>query len=238
MKTSYFIKLTILFFIGIAWNGQVVSAQETKKVAVSNFSGVSVSTGIDLYLSQGSSESAKIVASEGAVNEVQVEVKDNNLVIKFRESRGFTNAWKNRNAKVYVTYKTLNSISATSGSSAITENLLKANKLVAKATSGADLKLELKCNELEVQTTSGADADLSGTATNISFKSTSGSDINAYRLAADYGRVTATSGADIKVNVNKGLETTSNSGGSIRYKGTASLNDHSPKNTGSVHRAD
>lgn len=238
MKTSYLIKLTFLFLIGMSFNSLILRAQETKKVAVSNFKGVSVSAGIDLYLTQSNIESAKIVAAEGVIDEVQLEVKDNNLVVKYRESNGLTSMWKNRNAKVYVTYKTLNSISATSGSSAVTENTLKTNKLNARATSGADLKLAVICDDLEVQTTSGADAEISGKATNIDFKATSGADIKAYELVTDYGRVTVTSGADIKLTVNKGLETTSTSGGSIRYKGSASLNNHSSSRTGDVKRVD
>ncbi len=238
MKTNYLIKLIFLFLIGMSFNSFILRAQETKKVAVSNFSGVSVSTGIDLYLTQGSTESAKIEAADGVIDQVEVMVKDNNLVVKFRESNGLTNMWKNRNAKVYVTYKKLNSISATSGSSAVTENILKTDKLSAKVTSGADLKLNVVCNDLDVQATSGADANLSGKAANIDFKATSGADIKAYELVTDYGRVTATSGADIKLTVNKGLETTSTSGGSIRYKGGASLNNHSSSRTGNVRRAD
>lgn len=238
MKTNYLIKLIFLFLIGMSFNSLVLRAQETKKVTVSNFSGVSVSTGIDLYLTQGAAESAKIEASEGVINQVQVEVKDNNLVVKFRESNGLTNMWKNRNAKIYVTYKKLNSITATSGSSAVTENILKTDKLSARATSGADLRLNVVCNDLEVQTTSGADAELSGKATNIDFKATSGADIKAYELVTDYGRVSVTSGADVKLTVNKGLETTSTSGGSIRYKGSASLNNHSSSRTGDVKRVD
>lgn len=236
MKTSYLIKLTFLFALGMSWNTMMLKAQETKKVAVSSFSGVSVSTGIDLYLSQGNTESAKIVALEGPIDEVQLEVKDNQLSVKFRDRQGFTNTFKNRSAKVYVTYKNLNTITATSGSSAVTENVLRTNKLTARVSSGADLILNVACKDLDVQTTSGSDAEIKGTATNINFKSTSGSDIKAYDLIADYGRATVSSGADIRINVKKGLETTSTSGGSIRYKGTASLNDRSSKRTGDVER--
>lgn len=238
MKTNYLIKLIFLFLIGMSFNSLVLRAQETRKVTVSNFSGVSVSTGIELYLTQGTTEAAKVVALEGVVNEVQVEVKDNNLIVKFRESNGLTGMWKNRKAKVYVTYKSLNSISATSGSSAVTENVLKTDKLSAKATSGAELKLNVICKDLEVHATSGADAELTGKATNIDFKATSGADIKAYELVTDYGRVGVTSGADVKLTVNKGLETTSTSGGSIRYKGSASLNNHSSSRTGDVKRVD
>ena len=100
------------------------------------------------------------------------------------------------------------------------------------------MDLNLNCKELQLQTSSGADAKLKGTATNIELKSSSGSDIKAFDLTADYARVTVSSGADINVTVNKGLETTSSSGGSIRYKGNASLNNHSSSRSSSVKRAD
>ena len=238
MKTPYLIKLTFLFLIGMSFNSLILKAQESKNIAVSNFSGVSVSTGIDVYLRQGNTEGAKIVANDDIIDQVEIEKQNNNLVVRFKENKFFNGGWKNRNAKVYITYKNLNSVTASSGSSIVTETILKTDRLDAKVSSGADMDLNLNCKELQLQTSSGADAKLKGTATNIELKSSSGSDIKAFDLTADYARVTVSSGADINVTVNKGLETTSSSGGSIRYKGNASLNNHSSSRSSSVKRAD
>jgi hypothetical protein len=238
MKSPYLLKLTFLLLTGMSFNSLSLSAQETKNVAVGNFSGVSASTGIDVYLRQGTATSAKIVADDDVINEVVLENNNNNLSVKFREHNNLTGMWKNRKAKVYITYKSLNAIAASSGSSIVTENTLKTDKLDARVSSGADISLDLACSDLQLQTSSGASAVLKGKATNMDLKSSSGASIKALELTSDYARVASSSGAGIRINVNKGLETTSSSGGSIHYKGNAALNNRSSSKSSNVRRLD
>lgn len=238
MKPPYLLKLTFLFLIGMSFHSINSKAQETRNVNVSNFSAVQVSTGIQLYLNAGNTESAKIVADDGVIGEVEVTSADNKLTVKFRENHSLTNKWKNKNAKVYVSYKSLNDVAASSGSAVISENTLKSDHLNLKASSGADIKLTVACKDLQIQASSGAGITLKGTAANSEIKSSSGSDVRAAELSTDYANIKASSGGSVKLRVNKGLETASSSGGSIRYSGNASLKDSSSSRTGDVKKVD
>jgi len=229
MKPPYLIKFLFLFLIGMSFHSIHSSAQETKNISVANFSAVQVSTGIEVILIPGTKEGAKVVADEGVIDEVEVTSVDSKLNIRFRENTSLTNRWKNKNAKVYVTYKSLNGVAASSGSSIESDKTLKTDHLNAKVSSGASLKLAVQCAELQVQISSGASADLTGTATNADVKSSSGSSVHAEGLHTDYAKIVSSSGADVRLTVNKGLETTASSGSSIRYKGNASLKNNSSK---------
>jgi hypothetical protein len=70
----------------------------------------------------------------------------------------------------------------------------------------------------------------------MELKSSSGSDINGLELVTDYARITSSSGSNVEITVNKGLETTSSSGSSIRYKGNASLKNNSTSKSADVRR--
>lgn len=237
MKSNFLLKPTLLLLITASFSSLTLKAQETKNISLSNVSGISVHAGIDLFITQGNSESAKIVASSDFINEVVVENMGGNVSVSWKKNNFGSTARNNKSAKVYITYKKLNNISASSGSSLKTENTLKTDALEVKVSSGANLKASIACKDLQVKTSSGANADLNGTTTNMEVKSSSGATLNAFDLTSDYANVTASSGADIKINVAKGLETTSGSGGNIRYKGAASLKNNSSR-SGSVSKAD
>lgn len=224
----------LLLFLLTAAYTLTAKAQQTKNVAVNNFTAVGVSAGIELVITQGTVEHAKIVANEGVIDEVLVEKQGSKLRISWRENNSFMNNFKNKVAKVYVNYKSLNSISASSGSSLVTENLLKTNKLEVNVSSGATINAKVSCNDLEMSTSSGASAVINGKAINMDVSSSSGGSIEAEDLTTDYAKARANSGGSIRINVSKGLEASTSSGGNIRYKGNAPLHVTS-KNTGIRH---
>lgn len=238
MKSLSLTKTALVGLIALAAFTLNLKAQETKNVAINNFSEVSVGAGIGLYLTQGSSESARIVADGDVINDVVLEKSGNRIKVGWKDNWGMKKMWKNRNAKVYITYKKLNSISASSGSSLTTENTLTTDRLDASVSSGASMNAKLSCNELMLQTNSGASVSLAGTATNMDIKSSSGSSVDALNLATQYARANTNSGADIKINVAKGLETNTSSGSNIRYRGAAALKNLSSSRSSSVSRID
>ena len=236
MKPLSSIKLAMLSLVILIAGTLSLKAQKTKNVAVSNFNQVAVSAGIELHLTQGNAESAKIIAQDDVIDEVVVERSGNRVKVGWKENWGFNNKRRNKSAKVYITYKTLNNISASSGSSLKTDNMLKADRLEASVSSGASINAQITCDELILGTSSGASAAFAGTATNMKIESSSGSSINASGLMTQYAKVDSSSGSDITINVNKALETHTSSGSSIRYKGNAAVKNNSKERSSSVSR--
>ena len=58
------------------------SYQDNKNVSISNFNAVSVSSGIDLYLTQGNTESVRINAHSDLLDNVIIEKEGTNLKIR------------------------------------------------------------------------------------------------------------------------------------------------------------
>lgn len=223
----------LILFIAFVLPGK---AQVTKNFAVSNFSEVSVAAGIEMIIIQGTTESAKVVASAEIIDEVKIEKSGNSLSVSWKEDRGRLIAWKNKSAKVYINFKDLHVVKASSGSSLRTENLLKTDRLNASVSSGASLTVKLNCNDLQLETSSGSSAAFSGSVTNMEMDASSGSTVDALALAATYARVNSSSGADIKINVSKALETTTSSGSHISFKGEAALKNNSSSRSSGVSR--
>lgn len=238
MKSLNLIKPAILLFIATSFSSLAASAQETKNIAVNNFSGVSVSAGIELILTPGSSESAKVVASHEFIEDVLVEKNGSTVTVRWKQDNNFNNGRKNKSAKVYITYKKLNSITASSGSSLTTEGAIKTDRLDAKTSSGASMNATINCTDFQLQLSSGATVNLKGTAANTTLRASSGATLNGADLVSETANVTASSGAVVNINVTKELEASSGSGGVVSYKGNPSVRNISKSRSSVVRKAD
>ncbi|WP_293786258.1 head GIN domain-containing protein [uncultured Pedobacter sp.] len=222
----------ILFIVAISY---MAKAQETKSFTVKNFNSVGVSSGIDLYLTQGSSESVSIKSDSETLQDIVVEQNGSSITIKFKDGINWGGMFKNRTIKAYVNFKMLNAIAASGGSDVFTQNQIRTDKLAVRSSGGSDLKLNVVCKDLSIQSSGGSDIDLKGKAENMTIQSSGGSDIDAYELIADYAKVQASGGSDVNLYVNKGLEASASGGGDVSYKGNAALKKTSTSKSGDVH---
>jgi hypothetical protein len=228
-KTLYLLIL-VLFYVLPA------HSQQTKNIALKNFQGVSVASGIDLYLSQGTTESVKIVAHPDLINDVIVEKNGNSLAIRYKNNISWSRIIKGQSIKVYVSCKTISTLSASGGSDVYSENTLKNNTLSIAASGGSDIKLNIIAQDLEIKTSGGSDVSLKGSATNMNASASGGSDIDALDLVVDYAKVSASGGSDVNINVSKALEAGASGGSDINYKGNASVNKTSSSKSGDVKK--
>lgn len=195
-------------------NGNRNVVTEDRK-ANEDFTKVKVSTGLDLYLIQGNSTKITVEADENLQDIIITEVK--NGVLKVYSEK---NIWRAKSRKVYVTLKTLEGISATSGSDVYSDKTLKVNDISVSATSGADIRISLDANAVTSSATSGAGIELTGIANNHTSSATSGASINAYDLQSKNVTVRVSSGADINIYASESIAARASSGGDIDFKGS------------------
>lgn len=227
---TLFLLMAVLFYVLPA------HSQQSKTIALNNFQEVAVSSGIDLYISQGNTESIKIVAHEDLINNVIVENEGGLVTIKYKNNISWTRLFKDQSIKVYVTSKKLNGIRASGGSDVYSQNTIKTNTLNITASGGSDVKLNMIVQNLQLQSSGGSDVALKGTATNMTASASGGSDIDALELLVDYAKVSASGGSDANVNVSKGLEASASGGSDVNYKGNASVNKTSSSKSGDVKK--
>jgi Putative auto-transporter adhesin, head GIN domain len=208
---------------------------------VSNFKGIRITSGIDLYVKQGSTESVRVVADEDKMSKVKTEKEGDVLKIYAGTEKGWFNFefnWNNKkkSTKVYVTVKDLNSISATGGSDVFSEGKLDLIKLDIKATGGSDIKLDLDTDELTCETTGGSDVTLSGTATVFKASATGGSDLKAKNLRTNFCNVSSTGGSDAYVWAEKEISISATGGSDVYHKGGARVVKSSASGGSDVHQ--
>jgi hypothetical protein len=230
MKISNLIKSSIFTLLIAGASISNVIAQSDRSVSVKNFKGVTVSSGIDLYLTQGNTEALTIKGDRDLIKDVIVEQENGNVRIRYKEGVNWGRLFKNQSIKVYVNYKTLTSLTASGGSDVYTQNNLKS------ASGGSDLKLSLTVRDLTVTVSGGSDVDLKGSGENLQLTASGGSDVNAFSYVVNNAKATVSGGSDANIYVNKALEASASGGSDVNYKGNASVRKTSSSKSGDVNR--
>lgn len=228
MRNSSFTLIAIVY-IALSANSTAIKAQENKDITLTNFTEVSVSSGIDLYLTQSSSENIRVNAHADLLKNVVVEKKGNNLGIRYKDNISWGRLFKGQSIKVYVNYKTLQAISASGGSDVYSQNTLKTDKLSVSASGGSDIDLNVVAKDIQIRTSGGSDVNLKGSATNMEAISSGGSDIDALAFVVENARVTSSGGSDANIHVTKALEVTASGGSDVNYKGNPAVKKSSGK---------
>lgn len=229
------LKSSLVLIALIAVNSVILHAQDSKNVSVKNFTGLSVSSGIDLYVTQGTTEALTIKGRNDVIENVIVEQNGTSVVIKYKNGINWSGLFKNQSIKVYVNYKTLKSLAASGGSDVYTQNTLKTDNLSLSASGGSDLKMSLTCKDLSLNVSGGSDAELSGNGENLKLTASGGSDVDAFGFPVNYAKVTVSGGSDANIYVNKILEASASGGSDVNYKGNASLKKMSDSKSGDIN---
>jgi hypothetical protein len=204
----------------------VVTQDRTTKEA---FTKIKVSTGLDLYISQGSKNKITVEADENLQEIIITEVINGELKIYAEK-----NIWRAKARKIHVTIKNLETLIATSGADVYANETLKVTTLKISATSGADIKISVDTDFVETSATSGSDIEISGLANNYFSNATSGASINAYELKSKNVTAKVTSGADINVFAIESIDAKATSGGDIDFKGNPKKVDKKSSSGGSI----
>jgi len=213
---------------GVKGNGEVTS---TDRELNGDFNAISAATGLDVFLTQGDSESIRVQADENLQSIIITEIEDGVLNIYAKENIG-----SSASKKVIVNFKTIDRISASSGSDVVSTTMITVDDLEIYASSGSDVKLEVDVENLTCESSSGSDIKLSGSTNSFRANASSGSDIKAAKLNAITTNAKATSGADITVNTSKELTASANSGGDINYYGNPEKVEKNDGPSGSIRK--
>ena len=213
-------------FNGVVGNSNVVITERTIKA---DFSGIKVSTGIDLFIRQGSTNAITVEADENLHDLIITEVKEG--ILKIYTDK---NIWKAKARKVYVTIENLTLLKASSGSNVKSESVINTNEIYIDASSGASIDIEVVAKSAVTEASSGSDVKIKGTTINHTARASSGSSINAYKLKSTNANASASSGASINIYASKNMDAKASSGGAIDYTGNPARINKEASSGGSI----
>jgi hypothetical protein len=203
----------------------------TKERKIESFTGLRVSTGIDVYLKQGDVETVSVEADENILEYILTEVRGGILNVYTEVS--IRDAERKR---VYITVKEISSIRTSSAGDVFGESPIKSDRLELSASSAGNIKLEVSAKEIKVSISSSGDITLTGETGLLEADLSSAGDLNAYELNAKEAVLSVSSAGDAAVNVSEKLTARASSAGDINYRGNPKNIDTHSSSAGGVHK--
>ncbi|WP_449400550.1 DUF4252 domain-containing protein [Chryseobacterium wanjuense] len=217
---------------------------------VGEFSGIQVSTGVNVVFKQENPTNVKVIADADKLQYIVTKV-ENGVLKVYVDTKGQKNL-KFKNISVNVSSPRLDNIKTSSGSTFTTINSVREDNLSidassgsivkgkfniasdtkVEATSGSDIKIDINSKNFEFKGSSGSSTSFDGQAGVASFDISSGALCKAENLRSNQVEAESTSGGSLSVNVVDKLKARASSGGLIKYKGNPEITSDISKNSG------
>jgi hypothetical protein len=193
------------------------------------FSGVKVSTGLNLIITQGQKNKVKVEADENLHDIIITEVEDGILRVYSEK-----NIWRAKAKKVYVTVKDLTLLKAISGSDVSGKGTMKSDEITITASSGASIRVVVAAQSVVTKSSSGAQIRIEGTTEGHTSSASSGSSIDAFQLISKSAIAKVSSGAAVDIYASEKIDAKASSGGSVNFKGNPQSVAENESSGGSV----
>lgn len=208
---------------------------------VGEFSGIQVSTGVNLVFKQENTTSVKVIADADKLQYIITRVEGGILKV-YVDNKGQKNL-KFKNLSVNVSSPRMDNIKASSGAlftaiSPVRENNMSidassgamvkgmfdvSNNARVEASSGTSIKVEVNAKNVMVKGSSGSDTNIEGRAGSAAFDISSGALCKGENFSADHVEAESTSGGSLSINASRTLKAKASSGGMIRYRGNPEI---------------
>jgi len=235
--------LSCLFFIAA-----IASAQFGKKKnydagsmsgevrEVPDFEGISVRSGVDVYIHQANERSVEVKSEDIALEKIITEVRGDVLYVEIKKNKSWGWNWGNNKApRIDVWIDDLESIHASGGSDVYSDGTFRTDEISLKSSGGSDLYLDLDAGKLTATSSGGSDLHLSGQVHEMDLHSSGGSDIKAYKLTAKRCEVSSSGGSDAYVNVSEEISIQASGASDIHVKGSAKVLSKSSTGSSDIH---
>jgi hypothetical protein len=212
-----------------------VSAQSEETRQVSGFNSLSSGGPFNVHVKIDGTESLKISGNADVIKDIETEVKDGKLAIRFKKD----SEWKHNNSSkidIEVTAKSLSSlVNAGSGNMKVDGEVSGDNVNVALSGSGM-ITSAVKSGKLHAVISGSGSIHLNGTANESDLVITGSGRFMAKELKTGLASTKITGSGNIYITAEKNISSHITGSGNVIYSGSATV-DSKTTGSGSIHRA-
>jgi hypothetical protein len=203
--------------------GQTIINDKNAEVRnVGTFSGIKVSGGIDVFLSQSDNYALAISASEDKYrNDIKTEIK--NGVLNIFYDGGSLRYNTNRKLRVYVSFKTLESIEASGACDLLINGPFKTGSIKIKLSGACEIKGTVDIDNMQLNLSGASTVKIDGSVKNIKIDAGGASDVKNYNLVVDNCIADLSGASDVRLAINKSLSAKASGASTLYYKGNPEL---------------
>ncbi|WP_184547921.1 head GIN domain-containing protein [Mucilaginibacter sp. FT3.2] len=215
----------------------ISDASTTEDRNLSGFTSVSVAGSFDVFITQGSTESVKVVAPDDVIKRIITEVDGGVLKIYTKSD----NDWHwfdggHKKIAIYVSIKEVNGVSLSGSGDVSFKEGLRSNSFKLKLTGSGDVSGKLWVKNLDVNLAGSGDIKISGSADNSNVSVAGSGDYTARDLVTATASVRVAGSGDARLNVSQKLDASVVGSGDVYYTGSVKNVSSSKIGSGDVSR--
>lgn len=252
----------ILLLAGFALNAQektaIVYDENAQVRKVPSFTAISVSSAIDLYLTQSNKNEVAVSATNDEIRDhIITEVVGGTLIIRLGDKGTWFSwrKWGNYKTKAYVSIKDIDALTASgacnvhlvntiespkiriklSGASDFKGNI-KAGVLMYQLTGASDYKGEVSANSIDIDGSGASNIELTGNVDDLAIEVSGASSAKLFNLTAKGAILRASGASNIGVTVTEILRANSSGASDINYKGNPNVKESNTSGASNIRR--
>lgn len=256
------ILFAILLLVGYALNAQektaVVYDENAQLRKVPSFTAISVSSAIDLYLTQSNKNEVAVSASNNEIRDhIVTEVVGGTLIIRLGDNGTWFSwkKWGNYKTKAYVSIKDIDALTASGASNVHLVNTIespkmriklsgasdfkgniKAGTIMYQLTGASDYKGEVTANNIDIDGSGASNIELTGNVDDLAVEVSGASDAKLFNLTAKGAILRASGASNIGVTVTEILRANSSGASDINYKGNPNVKESNTSGASNIRR--
>ena len=216
----------------------VINDKNAEVRNVTSFSGIKVSGGIDVYLSQSDDYSLAVSASEDKFRDnIRTEVNNGILTISYNNDRS---GWSSGNKKLraYISFKTLESIEGSGACDFIINSTLNVNSIRVKLSGACDIRGPVKITNLILDLSGASTAKINGAAQNLKLNASGASDVKNYDLETENCIAKLSGASDVRIRITSSISASASGASSLYYKGNPDRKEVATSGASSISQRD
>ena len=257
-KILFALMLLVGFVVNAQENKSIVYDENAQQRKVPSFTAISVSSAIDLYLTQSNKNEVAVSATNDEIRDhIITEVVGGTLIIRLGDKGTWFSwrKWGNYKTKAYVSIQDINALTASGASTVHLVNTIespkmriklsgasdfkgniKAGVLMYQLTGASDYKGEVSANSIDIDGSGASSIELIGKVDDLAIEVSGASTAKLYNLTAKGALLRASGASNIGVTVTEILRANSSGASDINYKGNPNVKESNTSGASSIRR--
>jgi hypothetical protein len=215
---SIFILLFMISTAPIFAQQTLINDKNAEVRTVTPFTGIKVSGGINVYLSQGEDYVMAVSASAPQYRDkIKSEIKNGILEISYGDH--FEKHFGDFKLRVYISFKNLESIEGSGACDFILSDTLNASSVLVKLSGACEIKGTVKLTNLELDLSGASTVKIEGITRNLKVSASGASDLKNYGLTVENCIAQLSGASDVRVTVTNSITASASGASTLYYDG-------------------
>ena len=216
---KYFLSLLLTAFVSYSFGQTIINDKNVEERNIGDFTGIKVSGGIDVYLSQSNDYALAVSASTQKMREdIVTKIVDGILVISYNSRYASMN--EKRNLRAYVSFKDIQTLEGSGACNINIQESLQLSVLRLTLSGACDLNGKVTIGDMDAKLSGASTVKVSGKINNLRLEASGASDLKNYSLQIENVVATLSGASDVRIFISNSLSVKASGASSMNYSGT------------------